>query len=322
VTRIRGFTLVELLVVIAIIGVLVALLLPAVQAAREAARRAQCVNNLKQISLAMTNYQDVHKALPMGNFSCCWGTWQMAILPYIEEQALADLYQWNPKTPANTFDYDYTYDSAKPATATRPAIRNLELTQKRITSLTCPSDEPQVNTTFVAGGTYHNYVANYGNTNHVGSSCLAASCVKYAGSPFIGNDSDPTPKVTTFKKIIDGLSKTIMFSETVQGNDDDLRGFTWWGWSAGFETTATPNSNDLDYMQQQIYCKPYTPNPPCGGASGGNVFRAAARSRHPGGVNVSMCDGSVQFVVDDVDLATWRAASTTRGDEVYSGLTP
>ena len=114
----------------------------------------------------------------------------------------------------------------------------------------------------------------------------------------------------------------MMFSETVQGRDGDLRGFTWWGWSAGFETTASPNSNDLDYMQQQDYCDPVVPNPPCGAASGGNVFRAAARSRHPGGVNVVMCDGSVQFVVDDVDLATWRAASTTKGDEVYSGLIP
>jgi prepilin-type N-terminal cleavage/methylation domain-containing protein/prepilin-type processing-associated H-X9-DG protein len=316
--RNRAFTLVELLVVIAIIGILVALLLPAIQAAREAARRGQCVNNIKQLGIAMQNYHDVHKALPMGNFSCCWGTWQMSILPFIEEQQLGDLYKWLPKS-ATFYDPNYSYDQNNTTVPTQ----NLKVTQSRITTLTCPSDEPQVLANFVPGGTYHNYVANYGNTNHVGSSCLASTCVKYAGSPFIGSDpSPPTPILIPFKKIIDGLSKTMMFSETVQGRDGDLRGFAWWGWSAGFETTASPNSNDLDYLQQQQYCNPVLPNPPCGAASGANVFRAAARSRHPGGVNVTMCDGSVQFVVDDVDLATWRAASTTKGNEVYSGLIP
>src|SRR5882762_5509877 len=90
-----GFTLVELLVVIAIIGVLVALLLPAVQAAREAARRTQCSNNLKQVILATTNYADVYKgAFPVGEYSCCWGTWLVALLPYIEQKALFDQYQY------------------------------------------------------------------------------------------------------------------------------------------------------------------------------------------------------------------------------------
>src|SRR5262245_23043547 len=93
----NGFTLVELLVVIAIIGILVALLLPAIQAAREAARRSQCTNNLKQLGLAMMNYHDTNKRLPFGNYSCCWGTWQMSILAFIEEQQLGDLYTWTPK---------------------------------------------------------------------------------------------------------------------------------------------------------------------------------------------------------------------------------
>src|SRR3954451_10032584 len=92
-----AFTLVELLVVIAIIGVLVALLLPAVQAARESARRSQCTNNLKQLGVAMQNYHDAKRQLPLGNISCCWGTWQMLILPYIEQQQLGALYQFMPK---------------------------------------------------------------------------------------------------------------------------------------------------------------------------------------------------------------------------------
>ena len=83
----RGFTLIELLVVIAIIAVLIGLLLPAVQAAREAARRAQCVNNLKQVALAVHNYHDTVGTFPPARKGCCWGTWQVFLLPFIEQSA-------------------------------------------------------------------------------------------------------------------------------------------------------------------------------------------------------------------------------------------
>jgi prepilin-type N-terminal cleavage/methylation domain-containing protein len=324
----RGFTLVELLVVIAIIGILVALLLPAIQAAREAARRSQCVNNLKQLGLATTNYHDTYKTLPFGNFSCCWGTWQMSILPFIEEQQLADMYSWNPKAAADMgiFDQDYRYHSLN--LSKNPPIRNLEVVRTRIASLTCPSDDPQVNTTVAGDGTgipYHNYVANYGNTDHLGLDHLGPASpqyIKFLGSPFVGDDWNTYPKrYTKFRHILDGLSKTMMFSETVQGQEGDMRGFTWWGWSAGFESFAEPNSSVTDYMQSSAYCKPNEPNPPCVAMSGASRFKAMARSRHPGGVHIAVCDGSVQFVSDSIDLATWRAASTTKGEEVYSGLT-
>src|SRR5947207_4218675 len=93
----RGFTLVELLVVIAIIGVLVALLLPAVQSAREAARRSQCLSNLKQVSLAMHNYESAYGRLPVGAYGCCWGTWQVSVLPYLEQVNLFSLYHMEHK---------------------------------------------------------------------------------------------------------------------------------------------------------------------------------------------------------------------------------
>lgn len=326
----RGFTLVELLVVIAIIGILVALLLPAIQAAREAARRAQCVNNLKQLGVALQNYHDVKKQLPIGAYSCCWGTWQPAILPFIEEQQLADLYQFLPKDfPA--FDDRYKYENGeKEAPGLKPPMRNIEVTSRRIATLTCPSDEPQVAAGYPNardGITFHNYVANFGNTNHSGTSIgTGASKIIHLGSPFIGQDNGAAgpdnKRYSTFRKISDGLSKTLMFSETVQGQHGDLRGFTWWGWSAGFETYASPNGSDPDHMQGPNDCKNnLEPNPPCDLAAGARFFNAA-RSRHPGGVNAVMCDSSVQFIVDNVDLATWRAASTIKGDEVYSGLIP
>jgi prepilin-type N-terminal cleavage/methylation domain-containing protein/prepilin-type processing-associated H-X9-DG protein len=314
--RTLGFTLVELLVVIAIIGVLVALLLPAVQAARESARRSECVNNLKQLGLGMQNHHDVKGHLPVGNFSCCWGTWQMAILSYIEQQQLGALYKFQPKSQTS-FDFSkYLYSSS-----TAPAPNNLKVVQTRIATLTCPSDEPQV---FGANLTYHNYVANYGNTNHIGidhHGPSAPTWIKYVGSPFKGRDPDPMIDPVQFKEITDGLSNTLLASETVQGANGDLRGFTWWGWSAGFETRATPNTSVPDTLQSADYCIPTLPNPPCNGPStASSYFWAAARSRHPGGVNAAMCDGSVHFVVDEIDLATWRAASTTQGEETV-GLT-
>jgi prepilin-type processing-associated H-X9-DG protein len=317
---------VELLVVIAIIGILVALLLPAIQSARESARRSQCLNNLKQIGVSLHAYHDTHKELPAGNVSCCWGTWQMSILPYIEEQVLGDLYSWLPRDAAGHF-YSHSY-VAQDLNA-RPPIRNLEVVRTRFATLTCPSDELQMTNGengIPARITFHNYVANFGNTNHIGWNHLGPSnpaFIKYLGSPFVGDDWNVKPqRVCKFGEIADGLSKTLLVSETVQGQGGDLRGLTWWGWSAGFETFAAPNASDPDLLQQSQYCKPFGVNPPCNGQSGANYFKAAARSRHPGGVNATMCDGSVQFVVDDVDLATWRAASTTEGEEAYQGLTP
>jgi prepilin-type N-terminal cleavage/methylation domain-containing protein len=224
--KINGFTLVELLVVIAIIGILVALLLPAIQAARESARRNQCVNNLKQIGVAFQNYHDVNRQLPIGAYSCCWGTWQPYLLPFIEEQQLADLYHYFPKDyPIFAMPSIYIYDSPE----------NLQVTRSRISTLTCPSDEPQVTTPVPGGGpsatpgvTMHNYVANFGNTNHVGSTRLDPVKTEYFGSPFVGHEpSGGKPQhnlVTKFKEISDGLSKTLMVSETVQGQAGDLCG--------------------------------------------------------------------------------------------------
>jgi prepilin-type N-terminal cleavage/methylation domain-containing protein/prepilin-type processing-associated H-X9-DG protein len=325
----RAFTLVELLVVIAIIGILVALLLPAIQAAREAARRSQCVNNLKQLGVAFQNFHDTKKQLPIGAYSCCNGTWQMAILPFIEEQQLADIYQFQPKNFPNFDDRYRYYNDTGDAPGLNPPMRNFEVTSKRIVTLTCPSDDPQVSSGYPnakSGLTFHNYVANFGNTNHVGSQYPGSPPTNHLGSPFIGQDDGsygPNHKLfTTFRKIPDGLSKTLLISETVQGQGGDLRGLTWWGWSAGFETTVSPNGSDPDRLQHPDDCKgSIAPNPPCLAASG-PLFNNAARSRHAGGVNVAMCDGSVQFVVNDVDLTTWRAASTTKGEEVYSGLIP
>src|SRR6476620_8526066 len=167
-----GFTLVELLVVIAIIGVLVALLLPAVQTAREAARRSQCQNNLKQTSLAMLNYEDVHRTLPggVGRFGCCWGTWQVRLLPYLEQGALAAIYQNSDGNDATGIRYR--------------VAPNLTVTQSRIKAWTCTSDVPNAPN---GGITSHNYVVNMGNTSFYQESIVSAgTTIQFGGAPFCG----------------------------------------------------------------------------------------------------------------------------------------
>jgi len=133
--RRSGFTLIELLVVIAIIAVLIALLLPAVQAAREAARRSQCVNNLKQLGLAFHNYESSNGTLPWGQKSCCWGTWLVPIMPGIEQQSLFN--SWNFTGDAKwsgsaTMDTPFRYSG----------VCNITVSSTRVNSFMCPATAP------------------------------------------------------------------------------------------------------------------------------------------------------------------------------------
>ncbi|MGE0758462.1 MAG: DUF1559 domain-containing protein [Pirellulaceae bacterium] len=176
----RGaFTLVELLVVIAIIGILVSLLLPAVQSAREAARRMQCTNNLKQISLGIHNYVDTYKAFPTGQTGCCWGTWMTRLLPYIEQGNLFDKYVglgWTGPTP-NPGSYS--------------GAVNLPITRTQLATCTCPSDSISASPSILNGITFHNYVGNFGNTDlnrttPFGTSTTGAANA-FGGAPFVGH---------------------------------------------------------------------------------------------------------------------------------------
>lgn len=317
----RGFTLVELLVVIAIIGILVSLLLPAVQSAREAARRTQCTNNIRQVSLGMLNYESAARILPVGAYGCCWGTWLAVVLDYIEEGALAGQYVHIGKY--DDPDASYRYGST----------RNLPVTTKRIPTYTCPSDVPQAH--FDPQITSHSYVANFGNTGFItspvqggaGYDTPTGAVAKYnesvfGGAPFTisGWRSDYPLLTTRTAQISDGMSKTLMASETIMGAGNDLRGFSWWAYAAGFETYLPPNTSQEDVMQSSGYCDRTVPtNPPCyaGNHSPSLPMTKAARSRHVGGVMASHCDASVRFVSNDIDLFTWRALSTSQGEEAF-----
>src|SRR5262245_46344021 len=227
--RNRGFTLVELLVVIAIIGVLVALLLPSIQAAREAARRSQCSNNLKQIGLAIHNYEDTFKAMPPGNYHGVHGSWCLHLLPFLEQKnAHAGFQNSGGIQTFRTGGIRYG-DSVNVAA----------VTGKYFAFYTCPSDVRNESTkSQYSGITSHNYVANYGNTTRgrmspVGTTSTGAPNV-FGGAPLIEvigentgnwanyyswiahmNDYKPSVRLA---EVTDGTSNTLAISETVKGH--------------------------------------------------------------------------------------------------------
>src|SRR5262245_43236193 len=337
----RGFTLIELLVVIAIIAILIGLLLPAVQKVREAANRMQCTNNLKQIALAMHNYHDSQSKLPWGEGpgssqvgsapgtavtarGCCWGNWQSLLLPYLEQESMFRL--WRNHGGSDNSGRTMTGTTNRLRYGDSPNVENV--TSKRLSVLTCPSDEPNpgaIRPTIngvVYSITSHNYVVNYGNgTNFHGDPLPPGSTPsplpatwRFLGAPF-----GMSPYIRRVADITDGTSNTLMASETVQGKNDDLRGFTWWAPGAQFTSVLPPNSSSPDIVTQNCNSANNLPaqNLPCVN-NGGAWNIQAARSRHAGGVNVLMCDGSVRFVSQGINIGTWQALSTTRGGEVIA----
>jgi prepilin-type N-terminal cleavage/methylation domain-containing protein/prepilin-type processing-associated H-X9-DG protein len=314
----HGFTLIELLVVIAIIGVLIGLLLPAVQKVREAANRMKCSNNLKQIALAMHNYHDTYGVLPAqtannGN-SCCYGTWQMAILPFVEQQNLWNMYtNW-----ANTAATAQTYEQNS----------NLLVTSQRLATFTCPSDTPSSAKNAKYNGVTYN-IQQQGNIDYSQGNDSLTTFPDIGNYPGLKFGGAPFSRSAQFKitDVTDGTSNTLMVAEINIGQGADFRGLTWWAEGSGFTTYRTPNSASFDMIangkgacgcvptsqnSMNADCKCY-PTP----APNWNAF--AARSRHTGGVNAALCDGSVRFFTNSVAWATWQALGTSRGGEVITG---
>ncbi|QDS87287.1 putative major pilin subunit [Rosistilla ulvae] len=297
-----GFTLVELLVVIAIIGILVGLLLPAVQAAREAARRMSCSNNLKQLGLAMHNYHDTFKTFPNGATGAgpnaplitdqnqSGYVWIRFILPFIEQNNLAE--QWEPHR-------QYAHGA------------NTAVIRTEIPAYLCPSDTPTK--TWNSTPNY-NYAVNLGNTDTGRTSPFNA--VQFNGAPF-ESTSGSNGKTYSMRDILDGTSSTVLVGEILQGQvGQDLRGLTWYVPFVGMTTYAGPNTTIPDALNSS-FCQNATNAPlglPCVGnsATDGNPSRFSARSRHPGGVQVTLCDASVRFVAETIDIATWRNLGAMR----------
>jgi prepilin-type N-terminal cleavage/methylation domain-containing protein/prepilin-type processing-associated H-X9-DG protein len=317
-----GFTLIELLVVIAIIAVLIALLLPAVQAAREAARRSSCVNNMKQLGLAMQNYHDSIGTFPLGAAgvrSLIAGgvyptgtavgnarvTWASMLLPYIEQGTIA-----------NAYNYKIIFNSVQNTTA--------ELAQ--IGVYACPSDPNLGSIETSPPRRQGNYMVNWGNTSWYQDMSTtynpltgiyppgSTQQVRFLGAPFTEDKSYGISNLT------DGTSNTLLMAEVkigadISGGTQDHRGDLWnddYG-CAQFMAFTPPNSSFTDYVLSGYCNYPYQTNPPCTGKA---PYFTAARSFHPGGVNAVMADGHVQFFKDSININTWRALSSSQGGEV------
>jgi prepilin-type N-terminal cleavage/methylation domain-containing protein/prepilin-type processing-associated H-X9-DG protein len=286
----RGFTLVELLVVVAIIATLIGLLLPAVQSAREAARRSSCSNNLKQLGLSMHNYYTAKGRLPPGRkgfFTTASGTqWSPTVaflLPFIEERGRADLY-----------DFYKNWD------------KQLAVVGQVIPAYQCPSDTSQVMDQALAtgGDRKGNYGLNWGQ-----NITQKPFLVTRGKAPFAGSYG------AKFAEITDGTSKTLMLMEMIQapsatGQAVDRRARIWNPSGGTYQvfTKETPNSKEKDVStcadRPEIGL-------PCTNISTVEAdYTLVSRSRHVGGVTVAFCDGSVRFVAEDVDLAAWQAASS------------
>jgi prepilin-type N-terminal cleavage/methylation domain-containing protein/prepilin-type processing-associated H-X9-DG protein len=312
----RGFTLIELLVVIAIIAVLIALLLPAVQSAREAARRASCVNNMKQLGLMMQNYHDVQGSFifggregpgttaPPGGCTANWYddmSWYFGVLPFIEQNTIF-----------NAVNFNLIISSAMNSTA-RDAQVNI---------LGCPSTGMQTDEfpNVCWSRIRCNYAVNFGNTNLGQTSKVGPNgqTVIFGQAPFtLGG-------VARISNIQDGTSNTMMWSEVIAPLDSS-------GWDGpiaetqiaiggmSFEAWYTPNALTPDEVVRQCPTNGLNGIYGCTviGQVGSEVNQVfIAKSKHSGGVNVGFCDGSVRFVKSAISVATWRALSTSQGNEV------
>jgi prepilin-type N-terminal cleavage/methylation domain-containing protein len=312
--RNRGFTLVELLVVIAIIGVLVALLLPAVQAAREAARRTTCVNHLRQATLAAINYQDARKHFPPAANIMATGSrsysYVALILPYFEEESLRSL-----------IDYDLTWNHID-----NKAARDTVLSIQRCPSqgadwmyTSLPGASPTVFEESSLAGHYKAVMGakrqqceqSPGEIYTVDCS-ITTSAGHVATNGIMYYDSIGKLCRTRPKHITDGLSKTFIIGE-LSWDAMNHR-----AWIVGREGGIVYSGNNLMYSLNSYVRTPPSGSPiqPPPGVEAGLANDVSFGSKHPGGAHFSNADGSVRFVSEDTPIALlWAAASRAGGSE-------
>jgi len=321
-----GFTLVELLVVIAIIGVLVALLLPAVQAAREAARRSQCSNNLKQLALAFHNYHDTYLQFPAGNiavnawsvgadrisgvaennggfYNGMWG-WPVGILPFMEGGNLAGQFDL-PRRPYVSERSDVWFNDFGPETS--PGPLNIAPSRQMPKTFICPSTPKSR-----GEGEYKDYAINAGGGIRINSCCPERATL----SDGVGHKNSRV----RMAEITDGTSNTFLHLEQASTFSELGRG------PSGTKHKWLPTNPFVwvNHHSQGMAIaavgtgRPMPPNPlPALMYAWGQMGRTVW-GFHPGGIQASLCDGSVRFVPNTIAQAAWAGTFTRDGQEVVT----
>lgn len=312
-----AFTLVELLVVIAIIGILIALLLPAVQQAREAARRIQCQNNLKQLGLAMHNYHDTHKRFPLISSSSTGFSAQAQILPFIEQGNLHDLIDFSEPLMLGS----------GPSVTLNPVHSGIQ--DRPLEMFLCPSDS--------GDPLYYDGTDTWAGTNYmvnVGSGTGLNYCEGCDPNGLFWRGSN-----TAFRDITDGTSHTILMAETLFGGRDQVSTTVLTdpqrqikrvsGGAPGSKTAEeidATSASGYSGVRAGSWIRTtgyhitingfYPPNSHKPDATHHGYIVSSSRSNHPGGTQAVLADGSVSFVTETVDLSTWRALFSRGGGEV------
>lgn len=327
--RRRAFTLIELLVVIAIIAILIALLLPAVQQAREAARRTQCKNNLKQILLSLHNYHDVHMTFSQGQTPrnpvghCCGGNWRVQVLPYLDQ---APVY--------NNIDFSGNYSFGGTSAGHYAAYRGGAEVFAGLTipAFACPSSPLDRNDTSVINnpqrGQTHHYV---GISGSLGVARETDRATDYGGI-VRGNGMLGVNRHSGMRDVTDGTSNTIMVAEqsgdvNVGGTIRNLSSNYYGGWSGQAGAVASDKAG-RPHWGAGTTCLRYPINHGLGvanpittasipGADNTWDFNTIINSYHTGGIQVGLGDGSIRFISENLDFRTLqRLCSMNDGETI------
>lgn len=316
--QLAGFTLVELLVVIVVIAILASLLLPAVNAAREAARRTQCINNSRQVALSTQMYHDAHGSLPPGYGILPDNAYGTGLYdngddePYAEWMWPIYLFAFIEEIPPTAEDLRFSAGLGGV-----PPSGNKSILAAQIPTFLCPSD-PTAQRNWGANGT-----SGQGSIIEEGYGRIS-----YAGN-FGQGILEAEPRVQgvfrfnagdRYRQITDGLAKTLLTSELIAGGPRTMRGVYAYDEGALFMQDFPPNDPTPDYVR---WCDPVDTDQgraPCYGwdhelgSTVLNMVRHTSRSNHPGIVITSMCDGSTKATADSIYLTIWQSQGTPRGN--------